>query len=287
MFKRVILFFSCTVFLLSAAPQRDVAFLLQHADFELKNPLLFQEGLYDLALVFEHGFYRDDPVLERKFINLVRYAQRRGEHCSGDALIALEDLSERVFFAYRGTRYALDLAFVRSKNKSSCFDETANTSLLREKKEKISKKQHAKERGHDQKQEVSLLDWWGCHAAYRSRSNRTRATSKKNATTRKAKTARPKKERVKKMTKKEKAALEAREKELIQNISSAEQGIISEVRLDVAVKPVRKKQTRKKKESIAYIDDVSGAMNDSEAKPKRKRASKKKEAFDLQNQNAS
>ena len=70
MFKRVTLFFSCTVFLLSAA-QHDVAFLLQHADFELKNPLLFQEGLYDLALVFEHGLYRDDPVLEKK-LNLLQ-----------------------------------------------------------------------------------------------------------------------------------------------------------------------------------------------------------------------
>lgn len=281
MFKRVTLFFSCMVFLLSAAPQRDVAFLLQHADFELKNPLLFQEGLYDLALVFEHGLYRDDPVLERKFINLVRYAQRRGEHCSGDALIALEDLSERVFSAYRGTRYALDLAFVRSKNMTHCLGDTVDTSLVLEKKEKASKKRHAKKVDHEQKQEVSLLDWWGCNNAYRSRSSRTRGTSKKKATTRKAKTSRPKKERVKKMTKKEKAALEAREKELIQNISGTEQSAVLDVTVDVAVKPTRKKQTRQKKETVAYGDDARGAMDAAEAKPKRKRALKKKEASDL------
>ena len=83
------------------------------------------------------------------------------------------------------------------------------------------------------------------------------------------------------LTPKERAVLEAAEKDaLMLNISG-------DATLDVAVKPTRKKQTRQKKESIAYSDDASGAMNVSEAKPKRKRASKKKEASDLQNQNAS
>ncbi len=288
MFKRVILFFSSIVFLLSAS-QHDVAFLLQHADFELKNPLLFQEGIYDLALVFEHGLYRDDPVLERKFINLVHYAQQRGATCSGDALIALEDLSGRVFSIYCGTRYALDLGFIRSKNRTHCLGDTVDTSLVLEKKEKTSKKRHAKEVGKNQQQDVSLLDWWGCNNAYRSRSSRTRGMSKKRTTTRKIKIARPKKERVKKMTKKEKAALETAEQSdlLVSNISSAEKVVMSEAPVDIEAKPKRKKQTRKKKETIVCSDDASGIMNASEVKPKRKRVSKKKEASDLKNQNAS
>ena len=112
--KRV-LFLIFSSFSLVKASYQDVAFMLRHADYELKNSSLFQEGLYDLTLIFNHGLYQSRPALENKFINLVKYAEGQSTAVSLEVHAAIQSLSDEGFELYRGTRYALDIGLISGK----------------------------------------------------------------------------------------------------------------------------------------------------------------------------
>ncbi|MBL4588206.1 hypothetical protein JKY79_02580 [Candidatus Babeliales bacterium] len=277
--KRLLLLIKALFFLIMSnscllqSSFKDVAFMLRHADYELKSSTLFQEGVYDLTLIFQHGLYQSRPALEKKFISLIKYAQTYAKTASSDIYESVQNLSNEVFELYRGTRYSLDIGLI--ENEKSGHQESVK---IEKKKQESAGKKVKKSKVSNQLIEPPWIR--GRSACRKTGARKKKAAPKKKKVTKLKKEKQPKKVKIKKLTKKQLAILESESHFIAPDGSSVTDDVVINMQ---KMSTENKKVTAKKK--IRPKDDL---MQDTlvqdetlVSQPKKKRVDQKRNKIKL------